>query len=469
MAVAILKPVLSKLFRMREEANRRLPPGGGDEEATGGAPAPHDPYEKPFLDHLEDLRIMFMKMIVVQLVFTIGCFVFHEQLFDFMFWPIRQPLPFSGPENQQPLEELIKLIILSPPEAFMLSIKVSFIAGFILAFPFHGYFGAQFVLPGLTEKEKKYTIPGVAVGFILFLTGASFAFFIALPYALNFLFTYAANLEMESNWRIGHYIGFVTQVTLLFGLCFEMPVVVIILVKLRLLTYRTMKSSRSFAVVLMCVLSAVFTPPDPVTMIFMAVPMIILYEICIWIAFFMDRKREAQDAAEEAEYQAWLDKQAAEESPAGAVAQETPAHGASPSLQEHREMTDSDADWPDNDHYQEDPHHDWHADHDGTDDHPAHREPSEEPDEYECPEDRANRERARKARELAEAAERQLHSLVDINNALPEELVSLPGIGPVMAKKIIEHRPFKSIDDMINIPGFNQTKLDMIYPKIFAG
>jgi Tat protein translocase TatC len=298
----ILKPLLDRLFKLREKTSRA---------ASGDAEGDTDPHEKPFLDHLEDLRKMFFRMIIAQIIFTGACFVFHETLFEATYLPIDSSLVLN--EDGTTLRSKIDLSVLSPAEPFMLSLKVAFISGFILAFPFHAYFLAGFIFPGLTSEEKKYLTPGIAVGFILFLMGASFAFLFALPFALQFLFSYGENLGVASNWRLGYYIGFVTQVTLIFGFCWELPLVVTILVKLRLLTFRAMKGSRSIAIMALCILSAVLTPPDPVTMVFMAVPMIILDEICIWIAYFLDRKRDAVEAEEEAEYQEWLVKHTEEE------------------------------------------------------------------------------------------------------------------------------------------------------------
>lgn len=485
--MTILKPFLEKLFRLRERANQAA--------STAGEGAPHDPHEKPFLDHLEDLRMMFMRMIITQMIVTFAAFAFHEQLFDFAFIPLRSELSMVerevdadaelGPGQKlkevkeadaesegktkvilETLESKVDMSTFSPAEAFMLSLKVAFIAGFILAFPFHAYFLAQFVLPGLTEREKRLLLPGIAIGFVLFLCGASFSFFGALPYALKYLFAYALSLDIASGWRVGYYIGFVTQATLAFGLCFQMPLVVTLLVKLRLLTYRSMKNSRSLAIVIMSVLSAVLTPPDPVTMIFMAVPMIILYEICIWIAYFMNRKQDAIDAAEEAEYQAWLQKHKEEEARLAETRQlAAQSQALANDAVDHDALSDE---WDDHTDHAADPYHDWHANRDALDDSWIDHY-SEDLSEVECPEDRANIARRRKAKAIVEAAKAQAEKLVNINYASLEELQTLPGIGQSTAEKIIAARPFGSTDELLEIDGFSRAKFDRIDSKIFAG
>jgi sec-independent protein translocase protein TatC len=193
---------------------------------------------------------------------------------------------------------------LKPTEGFMLSMKLSFVAGIVLSFPLLLLFILQFVLPGLHSHEKKVLWPSMAVGFGLFLTGSAFAYYLVLPRALLFFAQWSGDMGISNDWRIGEYISFATQFTLLFGLSFELPVVVMVFVKLGLLSYETMSKTRSYAIVAIFVAAAVLTPtPDMLTMTLMAAPMIILYEICIWLAYF-DRKknrvREEEEARENA-------------------------------------------------------------------------------------------------------------------------------------------------------------------------
>ncbi|MEM7147074.1 MAG: twin-arginine translocase subunit TatC [Verrucomicrobiota bacterium] len=488
--MTILKTALEKLFRLRETSTKR-PSAATGEDGEG----PVDPHEKPFLDHLEDLRVMFMKMIVVQIVFTIACFIFHRILFHWMFTPLK--LGYPAREDGSVLFDHIKFEFLAPQEGFMLSLKVCFFAGLILALPLHTYFLAQFVLPGLTDKEKKFVIPGVLVGFFLFLTGASFAFFGALPYAFDFLNSYSSNItgqEGPSTWRTGYYIGFVSQVILIFGLAFELPVVTTILVKLQILTYRTMASSRSFAIIILCVLSAILTPPDPFTMVMLALPMIILYEICVWIAYFLDKKREAKEAEEEAEYQEWLAKQEEKEDgdddddPDGGPKALTDGGPDDPSdppspVSAAEQPYDYDADHAGMEGL-DDEHHDEHGnpwpeddDHYVDHDHPNYDPQNFEKygdyygplEDIECPEDRRNVARARKARELAKNTQALSNLLIDINNCSIDELKSLPGIGPKLAQEIIDHRPYGAPTELLELPGISESKYAPISLRIFAG
>ena len=125
-----------------------------------------------------------------------------------------------------------------------------------------------------------------------------FAYYAVLPRALGFFYEWGGKLGVSNDWRIGEYITFATQFTLLFGLSFELPVVVMVFVKLGMLTYETMARTRSYAIVAIFVAAAILTPtPDALTMTLMAAPMVILYEICIWLAWFWERKQRRMEAA----------------------------------------------------------------------------------------------------------------------------------------------------------------------------
>jgi sec-independent protein translocase protein TatC len=200
---------------------------------------------------------------------------------------------------------------LKPTETFMLSMKLALYAGIVVAFPLLLMFILQFVLPGLHEHERKVMWPAMAVGFGLFIGGVLFAYFLVLPKALLFFYEWSGNLGVSNEWRIGEYITFATQFTLLFGLSFELPVVVMVFVKLGLLTYDTMSRTRTYAILAIYIAAALITPtPDIMTLNLMALPMLLLYEICIWLAWFDRKKAREQEAREEEELrqrrQQWL-------------------------------------------------------------------------------------------------------------------------------------------------------------------
>jgi sec-independent protein translocase protein TatC len=365
--------LLKKVFQLRDKANPNA--------------------EKPFLEHLEDLRVLVTRIVVTVAITTILCFTYRDQLMEILRKPISDvwemhsanKLPASGEldadrwelaktgsevlahlpeamhesylqqlstsdremvivassyraaislpaEKQKPyiqsqtalnpaqkklLEELIVLkpdsiagtrdkfkfmSSLNPTEAFMLSMKLAFFAGTVLAFPLLLLFVLQFVMPGLHQNETKAIIPAIAIGFALFLCGVLFAYLWVLPSVLEFFYSYGESMGIANDWRIGYYLSFATQFTLIFGLCFELPVIVWVLVKIGLLNYELMSRTRGYAVVAIIIIAAIITPtPDAFTLCLLAMPMIILYEISIWLAWFDARKIKKAEAKEEAE------------------------------------------------------------------------------------------------------------------------------------------------------------------------
>lgn len=198
---------------------------------------------------------------------------------------------------------------LTPTEGFMLSMKLAFFAGVVISFPLLLYFILLFILPGLKKEEKRVLWPALFVAFGLFIGGVLFAYFLILPQTLKFFYEFSNEMGVSNDWRIGFYISFATQFTLLFGLAFELPVVVMAIVKLGLLRYETMRSTRAYAVLAIIIAAAIITPtPDAVTLLLMALPMYFLYEACIWMAWWLSRReRRAEDEEERQRMQRLLD------------------------------------------------------------------------------------------------------------------------------------------------------------------
>ena len=284
--------------------------------------------EKPFLEHLEDLRGTLFKILITLGVVTISTFVFNKPLLKM----VQLPLYMADiPEEARQLQTL------GAVEGMMLAIKVSFFSGIILSFPLLLFFIGEFVMPGLKDNEKKLILPSLTVGALLFATGLSFAYFVVIPMALEFFY----NFSIERGWgydlRAGYYYSFAVQMTLVFGLSFELPVVVMALVKLEILSHRVMRNTRSTAIVIMVIASAVITPTtDVFTLSLLAGPLIILYEICIWMAWWLEKKRERADRRER-------EKALREATPLA----EPPALGDSESGSDHDGDSDSDGDGED--------------------------------------------------------------------------------------------------------------------------
>lgn len=178
-----------------------------------------------------------------------------------------------------------------PGEAFMLSVQLAFFGGLIVSAPLVLYFILQFVAPGLREHEKRILYKSVGWGMGLFLAGCAFAYYAVLPRVLSFFFEYSWDMGIANDWRIGYYLTFAAKLILVFGVIFELPVIIIPLIKLGILTYERMRRSRTYAIVGSFGIALLLAPaPDPGTMLIMAMPLYMLYELCILVAWREMRK-----------------------------------------------------------------------------------------------------------------------------------------------------------------------------------
>jgi sec-independent protein translocase protein TatC len=317
---------------------------------------------KSFLEHLEDLRWTLIKSAAVVAIAVVVCLLAGNHVVNVLKWPLRrakisypgtnkvvtlsfgtnrfgvypltpaqdelfdlgtnrfvalQVAPITIPNgtgtvqvlaikvdsNQNAAETAqhldIDLINLGPADAFMTAFHVAVYAGIAIASPFIFYFISQFVFPALKMNEKKYIYRGLGFGFGLFLTGVTFCYFALMPVALAASQAYSNWMGFRvTMWKAEEYIGFICKFMLGMGLGFEMPVVILVLVKLGILNYQMLKKARPYMIVINFVLGAVLTTPEVVTQVLMALPLQILFEISVWIAWYwekQDKKRE--DAA----------------------------------------------------------------------------------------------------------------------------------------------------------------------------
>ena len=242
---------------------------------------PESETSKPFLEHLEDLRWAVVKMAIVLVSAMILCFAFRSQLVRVMQAPLRDVDPQVG-----------ALKALGITDSLVISFHLAFYAGIVISFPLLLYFVAEFVLPALTAVEKRFLFPAIGGSFALFLFGVVIAYWWLLPKTILFFFRDTQSLGWTPTWTVQQYYSFVTKFILGFGLAFELPVVVLALVYFGLVTYRFMARTRPYAFVLIFVLAAIIAPtPDLLTLVAMALPMSLLYESCIWIAWVMERRK----------------------------------------------------------------------------------------------------------------------------------------------------------------------------------
>src|SRR3954466_16360299 len=195
---------------------------------------------KPFLEHLEDLRWTVVKMAITLFLTMIICFAFRQQLVTLMQQPLHKVDPKIG-----------ALRALGITDSITISFRLAFYAGIVISFPLLLYFVAEFVLPALTAMEKRFLFPAIVVSSGLFLTGVLTAYYWLLPKTILFFFRDTQSLGWAPTWTVQEYYASVTRFPLAFGLSFELPVVVLALVRFGFITYEFMKRTRPYAVVLL--------------------------------------------------------------------------------------------------------------------------------------------------------------------------------------------------------------------------
>jgi sec-independent protein translocase protein TatC len=234
-----------------------------------------------FIEHLEELRIR-MLWSLGALVLGAGVGFWATNRFDvigFLTRPVR------------PLLEDGRLTYLHPTEPFMVTIKVGIFVGVVLALPVVFYHFWRFVAPGLMENEKRIFVPALLASVALFVGGAALAFFLVLPFGLRFFLGFATQ-SLQPMITINDYFSFAMQITLMFGLVFETPLVILVLAWIGVLPASTIRKYRRHAIAVMAIVSAVLTPADVVSMLLMLVPLYLLFEISVLLAGLIERRRE---------------------------------------------------------------------------------------------------------------------------------------------------------------------------------
>lgn len=184
--------------------------------------------------------------------------------------------------------------VFRPAESFLLAVNLAFVAALVLSFPVLLFLLLRFILPGLHPQERRVLKQAMLWGTLLFLGGCAFAYAAVLPRVLGFFLRYAQELGIENDWRIGYYLSFAAKLILLFGAVFELPVILMPLIRLGVLRYELMRRTRAYAFLGCLGLALLLAPaPDPGTMLLLALPLYALYELCILFASHMETKRPA--------------------------------------------------------------------------------------------------------------------------------------------------------------------------------
>lgn len=274
--------------------NAAVPATGGDggDQPPAQPPADEeetpDPSEKPMslLDHLNEMRWRLVRCLIAAAVGFCVCWAFVEPIFAVLVKPLLAVLPDGG-----------NAMYSTMPEAFFIRMFVACIAGVFLASPVIFYQIWAFISPGLYEEEKLFIVPVAIISAVFFVGGALFCYNIVFPFAFQFFMSYNTE-QIRVMPRISDYVDFVLKLLIAFGLIFEMPLFAFFLSRMGVLTAAMMRRARRYAILGIFIVAAILTPPDVLSQLLMAVPMLVLYEISVVVAAVFGKKKKTAEPAD---------------------------------------------------------------------------------------------------------------------------------------------------------------------------
>jgi len=238
--------------------------------------------KQSFLEHLEELRRRLINSLIAVGLCFIVCYIFSEEIFSFLTIPLRKTLPPGA-----------TMIFTNLPEAFFTYLKLSFLSAIFLASPYILYQAWLFVAPALYSHEKRYVVPFVLSATFFFIAGAAFGYFVVFPFGFKFFLGFATDFIRPAP-KIKEYLSLAFTLLLAFGLVFELPVFIFFLSRMGVVDYKMLARNRRYAILIIFVAAAIFTPPDVITQLMMAGPLLLLFELSIWVAKIFGRRVEEE-------------------------------------------------------------------------------------------------------------------------------------------------------------------------------
>jgi len=246
---------------------------------------PNEGLQESFLSHLFELRDRIIKAGLAIIIVFVGLVYWAPDIFHLFAQPLLQALPVGG-----------KMIVTDVTGSFFVPMKVTMLVAFIIALPVVMYQLWAFIAPGLYIHERKLILPLVVSSYSLFIIGMAFAYFLVFPTVFKFMASYNAPLGAEMSTDIDNYLSFAMTTFLAFGITFEVPVVVVVLVRMGMVPLAKLKEIRPYVIVGAFVISAIVTPPDVLSQLLLAVPMTLLYELGLLVARFYVPKPSEDEA-----------------------------------------------------------------------------------------------------------------------------------------------------------------------------
>ena len=273
-----------------------LPAVPGNNGHDGLAEGPEGDQPMSFWDHLTELRGRLVKAFLALVLACIACFVYATELREFLAAPLHAAWIAAGMEGKPELQ------VLAMMDAFMTDMRVAVAAGIFLAAPVGFYQLWMFIAPGLYQREKRYVVPFVACSVAMFLAGAAFCYVMVLPWTIQWLLSYTqgtsgAETTVAYHLTLNDYIRDATKILVAFGAVFEFPLLVAFLSVAGVVTHRSLLRFWKISVIGTFVVAALLTPPEPVSQLMMAVPMVALFFISVGVSYVITRRHEKAAAA----------------------------------------------------------------------------------------------------------------------------------------------------------------------------
>ena len=244
--------------------------------------------ESGFVSHLTELRKRLIHSFIFLIVFFIGCYFFAENIYGFLVEPFAQAVKDDNSER--------RLIFTALQETFLTYLKVSFFTAFFVTCPYILMQVWKFIAPGLYKHEKIAILPYLILTPLLFFLGGMLVYYLIMPLAIKFFLSFestgiSTNLPIQLEAKVNEYLSLIMKLIFAFGLSFQLPIVLSLLARVGLVDSEFLKERRKYVIVIIFATAALLTPPDPITQIGLAIPLLILYELSIFSVKFIENKK----------------------------------------------------------------------------------------------------------------------------------------------------------------------------------